>query len=356
MITVRLAALLPLAGVLVCVPGCSGSDARPSSRDTLASSRTDGGPRGSASGFRSPGAPPSLPSHGRLYGFWGLNGFVNPSGLGYVHQTFGLTVFQMASDNPTWAVGTLLPMVKAAGVRITLRMTPDHGAYTTHGDFDLGAWKAHVADWEGSGVQLFIDDGTLVGHMLLDDIANFAGQNPTAAELDEMARYSNELLPGLMTYVREKATAMPVPSDGRYRYVDAIVNQYTAADGDVEVYAAAQAARAAALDLGVINGLNIADGGDGSSGQPGWRPGRHAMSAAEITTYGAVLATVPTCGMFLNWEYDGEERWADGSVGSAWFDRPPLRTALATLADLVASQPYVRLRRRDVRTTAPVAP
>jgi hypothetical protein len=99
------------------------------------------------------------------------------------------------------------------------------------------------------------------------------------------------------------------------------------------------------LEVGVINGLNIANGGDGSSGQPGWGEGRFAMSPSEITEYGTVLANVPRCGMFLNWEYDGEEAWTDGSVGSTYFDKPELQAALLALGKVVADHPPVVLLR-----------
>ena len=146
-----------------------------------------------------------------------------------------------------------------------------------------------------------------------------------------------------MTFVRQKATHMPTPKGGEYRWVDAVVNQYEAKEGDVEVYASVQEARAASLGLGVINGLNIADGGDGSAGRPGWRPKHYPMTAEEITTYGTVLAQVPSCGMFLNWEYDGLERWSDGSIGSDYFDQPELQASLVDLAALFATHEPVTL-------------
>ncbi len=277
--------------------------------------------------------PPSAP----LYGFWGLNGYTHVAGLQDVRARLGATVYQVAASSPEYAVRTLLPDARAAGMKITLRMTPDHGAYTTlTGSFDLDAWKASLDGWVGSGVQAFVDDGTLVGHMLLDDIHNFNGRDPDAADLEEMARCSKALFPGLMTYVRERAAGMPVPKRGTYQYVDAAVNQYQVQDGEIHAYTERESARAAELDLGVINGLNIADGGDGSSQKAGYRAGFWAMSADEITRYGAILADVPTCGMFLNWEYDGEERWADGSVGSVYFDRPDVQAALLGLSRRVS--------------------
>ena len=69
------------------------------------------------------------------------------------------------------------------------------------------------------------------------------------------------------------------------------------------------------------------------------------MSADEIRTYGAVLAAVPECGMFLNWEYDHEEVWSDGSIGGTYFDRPALQQALRDLGAQVQAHPPVLLLR-----------
>ncbi len=276
--------------------------------------------------------PPRTPP---LYGFWGLNGYVSSAGLADVESRLGLTVFQVASSNPSWTVRVLLPMVRRAGLKVTLRMTDDHWAYTTGGAFDLEKWKANLDRWRGADVASFIEDGTLTGHMILDDIHNFETVDPSAADLEAMAAHSDALFPGLMTFVRVQATTIPVPASGRYTLVDACVNQYESKEGPVEVYAATEAARAAELGLGIINGLNIADGGDGSSGQPGWRRGFHAMSADEIRRYGAVLADVPGLIMFLNWEYDAEEAWSDGTIGAEYFRDPAREAALRELGERV---------------------
>ena len=307
------------------------------------------GPTGAASPSTAPLAVPDESSptvaHAAapMYGYWGLNGYTSAEGFADVQSRLGMTGFQVASENPQWAVKTLLPMVRDAGIRITLRLTDDHHAYTVHGDFDLELWKQQLRRWKGAGLEPYIQDGTLVGHMLLDDIRNFPGRDPDAADLEEMARTSKELFPGLMTYVRQNATDMPTPEGGKYVWVDASVNQYEAKEGPVEAYATVQEDRARRLGLGVINGLNIADGGDGSAGRPGWRPRHYPMTAEEIRHYGRVLATVPSCGMFLNWEYDGEERWSDGSIGAEYFDQPEIQAALAELATLYATHPPVTL-------------
>lgn len=284
----------------------------------------------------STGAPP-------LYGFWGLNDYQSASGFADVESRFGMQVFQVACSTPNWCVNTLLPMVKSAGIHVTFRMTSGPSGDTTSGNFDIAKWKAQLPAWSSYDVQSYIDDGTYVGHMLLDDIHNYSGRDPTGDELDEMARYSKSFFPGLMTYVRERATEMPVPSSGQYDYVDACVNQYQWNHGEIHDYATEQQAQALALNLGTIEGLNIADGGDGRSGQPGWRSGFWAMSAEEITEYGNVLAAIPEMGMFLNWEYDGSEAWSDGTIGDTYFNQADKQAALADLAVVVGSHAPVTL-------------
>jgi hypothetical protein len=273
------------------------------------------------------------------FGFWGLNGFHSPQGYEQVRDQFEMSVFHTSTNAPNYATTTLLPVVRQSDIQVNLRMAGDHHYYTTdQGDFDIEAWKQALDPWYASGVQEFIDDGTLAYHMLIDDLPNFAGRSPTGDELDEMARYSKSLMPGLKVAVREEAIALPVPSSGRYEHVDACINQYVSNDGDVEVFARDNAQLAESMGLELFNGLNIANGGDGSSGQPGWSEGRWAMSAQEIVTYGEALTASPDLVMFLAWEYDGEELWSDGSIGSDYFDQPENTEALRYLALRLAGE------------------
>ncbi len=317
-----------LLAVLWAALGCRAPEATLYASSSVAGAAPDGAPADAAS---------------PMYGFWGLNGFVSPEGFVDVQRRLGANGLMVAHSGREHAVQTLLPMARAAGWRVTLRMIDEHQPQTARGDFDLDRWKAQVGRWRGTGVQEFIDDGTLVGHMLLDDITNYEGRDPTARDLEEMARFSKEIMPGLMTFVRQQASHLPTPEDGVYLWLDAAVNQYHTRHGPVEAFASVEAARAAELGLGVINGMNIADGGDGSSGRSGWKEGHHPMTADEIRHYGAVLASVPSCGIFLNWEYDGQERWTDGSIGSDYFDQPSIQQALLELGEQFAKHPPVPL-------------
>jgi len=295
-----------------------------------------------------------------LYGFWGMNTFSDsPTDINAVAADFNATVFQVASSDPEYAVNQQLPDVEDSLMKVTMRLTEDHESYTDgSGNFDIGLWKSDLDRWTAidvggatyaDEVLPFIENGTLVGHMLLDDIYTFAGNPPTGDELDEMASYSQTIFPGLMTFVRAKASDMPIPSGGSYEDLDACVNQYTNypgfSDGDVTIYAETEAQTALDLNLQIINGMNIADGGDGSSGQLGATAAgssgipKYAMTATEITTYGTALlahglAQDPI--MFLMWEYDGSQIWQDGSIGSDYFSQADIAAALAGLGTLAA--------------------
>lgn len=289
--------------------------------------------------------PIHIAGSGIPYGYWGLNGSDNPEGYADLKDNFGMTTYMVTSSNPSWTVSTLLPAVRDAGLTVNLHMTSFHPA-DDDGNFSLEEWKAELDTWTNSSelediqeeLRGYIDSGILAGHMLLDDIDTFQGNDPTAEELDEMARYSQELFPGLMTFIREDADRMPLPAGEEYLYLDAVDNQYTVLKGSIEDYVDSQVDSADALGVGLIWGLNIADGGDGTSNQPGWSSGKWAMSADEIVDYGAYILTNDNGNalMFLNWEYDCTEvRSGDGTtIGCDYFNEPELQEALADLGEI----------------------
>lgn len=277
------------------------------------------------------------PAESIPYGFWGLNGYLEPDTLPEVRDRFGLAVVSTATRHPHYAVTELFPMVRDAGMQVNLRLVGDHSYYTDDaGNFDVEAWKSMLDEWADSGVQEYIDDGTFAWHMMIDDITEFPGEGPTGDELEEMSVYSGRVMPGLPTLVRANATELPTPSGGTYEWLGASVNQYVSADGDAVDFAVAQHDRAGELGVGIVMGLNIADGGDGSSLQPGWSEGKWAMTADEITGYGEILSTVPDTLGFLNWEYDAEETWPDGTIGADYFDEAGRSAALTGLGDRLA--------------------
>jgi hypothetical protein len=83
----------------------------------------------------------------------------------------------------------------------------------------------------------------------------------------------------------------------------------------------------------VIGGLNVLDGGNGSSGIPGTYGTKWAMSASELRTYGSVmLAPTYVCG-FLMWKYT-----------SAYYSRTDVKSAMSALSTLARNHPKTSCR------------
>lgn len=71
----------------------------------------------------------------------------------------------------------------------------------------------------------------------------------------------------------------------------------------VEEYIADEVASAQAQNLGLIVGINVLDGGDGSSGMSPLNPDQWAMSDAEIRDYGMALIDAGSSCALLAYTY-----------------------------------------------------
>lgn len=276
------------------------------------------------------------------FGFWGLNGYDTAEGYNYVKNNFNADVYQVYSSGPNYNLNTLLPMVKNANMKISLNITGNYSDFAdTEGNFDITLWKNALDHYFNNpdtaiAMQEYVDNNTIIGVMLLDDIYNFIGKDPTAEELEQMACDIKENI-NTMTWVREDINDNLVLEDASFQFncLDAFGFQYSTRKGSIADYINDQQQAADNLNVDIVAGLNIADGGDGSSSQQGWSgTGYYAMSADEITTYGeAMLDRMDNVIMFLMWEYDGEEYWPDGTIGSDYFNQPELQRALYNLGN-----------------------
>jgi hypothetical protein len=87
------------------------------------------------------------------------------------------------------------------------------------GHFDLGKWKARVDRFKGINFASYVNDGTFVGHFLMDepnDPANWSGRPVPASTVEEMAKHSKQLWPGRRTPGR-RATPAPGSASRRAR-------------------------------------------------------------------------------------------------------------------------------------------
>ncbi len=198
------------------------------------------------------------------------------------------------------------------------------------GSFNFAKWQALIDGFKGIDFTSYIADGTIVAHLLIDepDVApRWGGQTIAQATVEAMAQYSKQLWPGMATIVRALPSWLgqaPIT----YSNLDAGWVHYTARKGDAAAYLAAQVPIAKRLGLGLALNLNLLDGGDGSSGIPGFSSGKYAMSGEEIRRYGSALLHDGYACAFLMWKYD-----------AAYFARPDIQSAMADLSNQARSHP-----------------
>ena len=212
---------------------------------------------------------------------------------------------------------------RQAGARVVLRLTSGDDVSNANGTFSLTKWKAAVDRYARVNLNSYISDGTIAGHMLVQNPANagaWGGQRISYATLEQMAQYSRQRWPGLTTIVQESASWLAA-NPSAWQSLDAGVSVFTAEYGDASAWINGQASAAAKAKLGLMVSMNVLNGGTSTSRLPGTTQGKYAMSATQLQTWGSTLvANSRVCGMLLS-RYD--ERY---------FGRSDVRSALRAVA------------------------
>lgn len=214
---------------------------------------------------------------------------------------------------------------RAKGARVVVKLCKGADKYVKNGDgtFSLAKWKSLVSRYKNVNLGPFIADGTIIGHYLIDEPhreARWGGKAISHSTLEAMAKYSKELWPQMTTMVRV------VPSwlaSGKvtYKYLDAGWTQYAVGKGDAAKWVASEAAAAKRKGLGLVVGMNVLDGGNGSSKIRGWSGGKWAMSASELRKYGSAMLGQSHACAFFNWQHDLK-----------YYGRSDIKSALADLS------------------------
>jgi hypothetical protein len=231
---------------------------------------------------------------------------------------------------------SLLPILEAArraNIRVFISFTGG-GLHTRDSTgFNIDKWKKRIDRYRGVDLTSYIADGTIIGHFLMDepnDRRNWSGHQVSQADIAEMARYSKEVWPSMVTMIR----AFPDFLEGHeYPHLDAIRVQYASRFGPIDSFMNAQVQGAKALGLALVGGLNVLNGGSGESGIPGTREGTHAMSADEIRVWGGRWLAEPYICAFLMYYYD-----------SAYQSRPDIQAALSELSQNARDLPKKECR------------
>jgi hypothetical protein len=256
---------------------------------------------------------------------------------GIVFGSWFMTAVDLSSVHTGTLVGglisptnilTLLSGARAKGARVVIKLCMGKDSYVKNSDgtFSFTKWKALVDRYRTVNLGSYISDGTILGHFLIDEPSRaerWGGKVIPQSTLEAMAKYSKQIWPSMTTFVRVVPSWLASASIS-YTYLDAGWLQYTHNKGDVTKLVASEVAAAKNKGLGLVVGLNVLDGGDGSSGIRGTLSGKYAMSASEIKTYGtALLNQSYACG-FYNWTYN--------YFGPTYYARSDIKAAMADLS------------------------
>jgi hypothetical protein len=214
------------------------------------------------------------------------------------------------------SASSVLNLARNTGMRVVISVAGNRKNYTNwDGTFNMTKWKSRVAAWRSFPFSSYVGSGTVIGHYLVDEptcLSCWGGRRITIAQIEEMARYSKSIWPSLPTTVR----AAPTKLDKIwYRYLDFAWAQWegpyhgTSFRLTPSQFRDKEIAAAKARGLGVVFGLNYANGGNGSSGILGTYPNarqvnRWQMSASEVKQVGGTLAAASyACGV-VSWKFD----------------------------------------------------
>jgi hypothetical protein len=229
----------------------------------------------------------------------------------------------MQGLEPSWLMSELV-LARSKGARMVLKLVggSDDRIKNSNGTFSFEKWKALVILFKPLSLTSYINDGTLMGAFLVDEPHNkskWGGSAIPYSTIEAMAKYVKGLWPSMTTIVRARPTWL-AQSTMTYTYLDAGWFQYEGQYmGDVTVATNSEVAAAKRKGLGIVVGLNVLNGGNGSSKVGGTTSGKYKMSATEIRNYGNVLLNQTYACGFFNWTYilGGADYFARTDIKSA---------------------------------------
>jgi hypothetical protein len=205
---------------------------------------------------------------------------------------------------------SVLQQVKSRGGKVILALSGSPKYYLDGKYFSYNKWKERVNRYRNVNFRSYIDDGTVIGHYLIDepnDPANWGGRPVSSATVEEMAKYSKSLWPTMPTIVR----AEPRHMGDNHRYLDAAWAQYLSRRGNVNEYIRDVVEDAQRKGLQLVVGLNVLKGGS---------PNGTAMTGSEVESWGGALLSSSYPCAFINWKY------TDGYMSSS-----SVRSAMSAL-------------------------
>jgi hypothetical protein len=253
----------------------------------------------------------------------------SPTSSGVPFGTYGLPTSGMGAFTGLLrgaTPGNVLATAAAArnaGARVILRFTGNDVA-NADGSFSLTKWKAALDRYAGVDLSSYVADRTITGHLLVQNPQSpgaWGGRPISYATLEEMARYSRQRWPAIPTIVHAPPSWLRAKTTP-WQYLDASSVTYSGAAGDAAAWVGEQASAAGAARLGLLVGMNVLNGGTSASRLAGTEPGKYAMSATQLRSWGTSLLTQSrVCGLMMS-------RYDEG-----YFGRSDVKDAVAAISE-----------------------
>jgi hypothetical protein len=195
---------------------------------------------------------------------------------------------------------------RAMGAQIFLELIGDYGkAKNPDGTFSFALWKQNAVDrFKGINFDPYLADGTVLGAVIIDDHPwpdVWGGQAIANTMVEEMGAYVKSIWPMMPVAVRADPKNMQLP--GGWKSVDIAWLQYNPRTKGPNYIQTQMTQYYPQIDLALVVGLQVLDGGLGESGVSGFSRGTYTMSYNEVMKYGRMLLNVPQACAFFSWTY-----------------------------------------------------
>jgi hypothetical protein len=257
----------------------------------------------------------------------------------YDCTTSGLSAYNLCNRSAgSWSYAEIRDL-KAKGARTILnqggysKFKDSYGRYSPTKYYNwVMSLRSYASSWK-----TYVSDGTLVGVQVLDDrgAGNWGGRAITNAQIDQMAKWWKQILPGVPTLMAG-GYAWNLTGYTWY-YLDGSINQYNARYmGDVKTWRDKSVKAAASARTSLILSLNVLNGGKLVSGcYRGGSSSYCSMTPTELRNYGAAIAAASgICGIGT-WKFK-----------STYQSRSGVTDALKYVASLAAKRSSVSCRKR----------
>ena len=229
------------------------------------------------------------------------------------------------------------------------------------GRFSMANWRTLADKWKGTApiFQKYVSSGTLIGIYVIDEpgcAKCWGGKPPTMAEVLEMGRYVKALLGTNVATIARVAPAWFVSQVSPTTLAPAFDAawcqwEYGSNRGvTASQYAAKCVQDARTMGLQLVMGMNVLNGGDGSSRILGTNSTHWQVSAAELTRYNGNFVTNPGVCALSNWQFSPTYPSSGMSAGQlagvrAFDNRADVKAALQAINNTAKARPYRDCRR-----------